>query len=754
MVGARGHGLRGLPVRRLDGGRHEIIHERTAVDVSVLVVLDLLEERRSEAHGEAPVDLPVDDHRVDDRPAVVDRDESTDLHLARLLVDIDHTDVAPERVGHVRGVVVVDGLEPRLDAGGVVRVSGEGDLLHRLRLRRHPLDAEREVLPLDVVGTDLEEVRRDPPSLLPDLPRRDGSGGPRGRGAAARVGTQPIRGGIGVPLLDPDVVRRDPEFLGEDLRVRRLVALALRLRPETRDHLARRVDADLGRIEHLDPEDVERGARPRADDLREARDADPHQLALATPLRLLASEPRVVDDLHRFRERGAVVSAVVGPAERGAVRERPGRDEVLHPQLGRVDSQAVREDVHHPFDRVDRLGDAERAAVGDPTRRLVRVGGVDLDERFRERVGARDDVEEPRGELGGVRRRVRVAVVGERLDAERGHRSVPLGRHLRVDVIVPGERVGLEVLGPVLDPLHRPAGLDRRDRREDVARIDRYLPAEPAPDVGGDDADVLLGEPRHQREDRADRVRRLGRHPNGEPARDRVHLRDAPARFHRGDVDARDVEVLGHAHGRVGERPVGTGSVAGLPVPDEVRRLLAVGPNHRRARLDRLERVGHDRERLVVDLDRGGAVGGGVAAIGDDRDDLLGLVHDGVRGQYHLLIGHQGRHPREAGGLEVLARDHRNDAGDLERPVGADRRDLGVGVRAAGDVEVEHPGELEVVNVAPPAPNEPRVLFAQDRLADPALHPGSRRGHGLPPGAELADCIFLPASWIAFTMFT
>ena len=84
---------------------------------------------------------------------------------------------------------------------------------------------------------------------------------------------------------------------------------------------------------------------------------------------------------------------------------------------------------------------------------------------------------------------------------------------------------------------------------EDVARVDGHLPAEPAADVGGHDADLVLrdGQPGaggHEGEDGADGVRRLAGHPDGEMAVDGVPVGDATAGLDRGHVDARDIHVL------------------------------------------------------------------------------------------------------------------------------------------------------------------------------------------------------------------
>ena len=356
-----------------------------------------------------------------------------------------------------------------------------------------------------------------------------------------------------------------PELFRDDLGVRRFVALALRLRAEARDRLAGRMDADLARVEHLDAQDVEVLGRAGADDLREARDADAHQLAALALLELLLAQGLVADHVHGLAQGRRVVPAVVLPAEGGLVRKLLGLNEVLHSQLGRIHFELLGEPVGNPFDRVHRLGDAERAAVRDASRRLVRVDAVHLAKGVGHVVRAGADGKEPRRVLRRVRRRVGVAVVGQRLDAQARHRAVLLRRQLDVHVVVAGEGIGLEVLHPVLDPLDRLADDDRGRDRDDVAGIHGHLAPETAAEVRRHDPDLLLGEAdvaRDEREHRADRVRRLRRHVHRQLAHDPVEVRDAAARLDRGDVDARDVHVLPDDDVGVGGRLFG-----GLLVP-------------------------------------------------------------------------------------------------------------------------------------------------------------------------------------------
>ncbi len=171
----------------------------------------------------------------------------------------------------------------------------------------------------------------------------------------------------------------------------------------------------------------------------------------------------------------------------------------------------------------------------------------------------------------------------------------------------------------------------------------------------------------------------------------------------------------------LGGREVGIrrGSVARFPVPDVVGLLVraAVRPKDGRVRLERLERIDDDRQRLVVDEHRGHAVGGGVAGRGDDRRDLLRLVHDRVHGQHHLHVAGQRRHPVELVALEILAGHHGGDARDLQGLGRVDRLDLGVGVRAADDVEPELARQVDVLDVLALATDHPWVFLALDRMA-------------------------------------
>jgi hypothetical protein len=175
-------------------------------------------------------------------------------------------------------------------------------------------------------------------------------------------------------------------------------------------------------------------------------------------------------------------------------------------------------------------------------------------------------------------------VIGEDLDPYAQDLAVPGRGDLAGHVVVAGEGGAHQVLGAVLHPLHGPPGDDRADDRADVTRVDADLVAETAADVGGDDPDLVLGNPGHHRVEGAVGVRGLGGGVEGEFAVDRVHGGDRAARLQRGRVDARvEHGLLDHDVGPR-EHLVGGRAVARLPVEDVVvRTALQVVPDDGRA---------------------------------------------------------------------------------------------------------------------------------------------------------------------------
>ena len=172
----------------------------------------------------------------------------------------------------------------------------------------------------------------------------------------------------------------------------------------------------------------------------------------------------------------------------------------------------------------------------------------------------------------------------------------------------------------------------------------------------------------------------------------------------------------------------------------------------------RLERIDHDRQRLVFDLDRVDAVIGGVAVGGDHEGDFLVLEQHLAVGQHHLHVAGQRRHPGEVDGLQRLGGDHREHARHLQRLLGVDRLDARMGVRRADEIAMQHARQLQVVDIVALALGEADVLDALALAAHAfefgfALFP--RGSHVVHSAASLnsVPLILAAAYWIALTMF-
>ena len=382
-------------------------------------------------------------------------------------------------------------------------------------------------------------------------------------------------------------------------------------------------------------------------------------------------------------------------------------------------------------------------------------------------------MEEAGREVGRLRDAVEGAVVGEHVHVDGEDLAVLRRRDLRLHVVVAGERRRHEVLAAVLHPLHRLAGDDGADDREDVAGVDADLVAEAAADIGADDADLVLRQARHHRVDRAVGVGRLARRVHRELAGDLVEVRDRAAGLHRRRVHARVEDVLldddAVRIGRGGgERCLRGLLVARLPrlvavhVGDAVVGLALVVADDGGVGVERLLRIHHRRQRVVVDVDELERVLRDVPALGDDVGDLLALEAHLVGGQDGLGVVRQRRHPREVvteqrrprDALEGLAGDDGNDARQRLGSRRVDRVDAGVREGAAQDGAVQHAGQVDVIDVVALAPHEALVLHALHR-AEPDGVAGCADRNVLDGGHAFTSLVagLSAAHWMDATMF-
>ena len=113
---------------------------------------------------------------------------------------------------------------------------------------------------------------------------------------------------------------------------------------------------------------------------------------------------------------------------------------------------------------------------------------------------------------------------------------------------------GEQMLAAILDPLHRPADKARRERNQEILRIEFAAHAEAAADVVLDHADGLLRQAQLLRQNAAVGERHLGCAVHGELCPRRVPVGHKPARLHHHRSEALDLEVLAPRIGRGLER--------------------------------------------------------------------------------------------------------------------------------------------------------------------------------------------------------
>jgi hypothetical protein len=197
-------------------------------------------------------------------------------------------------------------------------------------------------------------------------------------------------------------------------------------------------------------------------------------------------------------------------------------------------------------------------------------------------------------------------------------------------------------------------------------------------------------------------------------------------------VHARVDDLLADDDVRAGERRVGLGLVAGLPVEDVVVGLALVVADDRGARVERAPGVDDHRQFLVLDVDQLERVAGGVPVLGDDERHLLALEPHLVGREDRHRVGRQGRRPGEVEALQVLAGDDGEHLRVGQCLGGVDRDQPGVRHRRPEDRAVQHAGQHDVVEVAALPADEPRVFLAlHPAEADRPARVGER-GVGLP----------------------
>jgi hypothetical protein len=291
------------------------------------------------------------------------------------------------------------------------------------------------------------------------------------------------------------------------------------------------------------------------------------------------------------------------------------------------------------------------------------------------------------------------------------------------------------------------------ERRDLALEVQIALGAEAPAEERHDHADVGLGHLQGLGHTGSRRVGHLRRGPDGDLVA--LPLRDDGARLDRdalrrvGDIAALDDDVGGR-HRRVGV-PLDDRVIRHrVAVRDDVLVLVVgreIGMDERGPRLHRLLEIGDRGQRLVVDLDQAGGLGGDLGRERRDTGDDLALeAHDVLGEQVSIL--HEGA---EAHVGQLVLRHDRDDAGQGARLRGVDAQDARVRVIRVAEPRVRHTGEIEVGRV--PAGARDLLLAVRTNearhgldgchseallplVAHPTVRAAATRGRGRPEGRE------------------
>ena len=457
----------------------------------------------------------------------------------------------------------------------------------------------------------------------------------------------------------------------------------------------------------------------------------------AQPRLLLGEEAAIADHVERLVEHGLVIAAVVFERREilidqlVVVGECIGRNEIAPPDVGAVEFELVRGDVHEPLDHEHAVL-AAGAAVGRHDRLVgedSREGALVIFDHVR--TEDRDLAVDRHGQPIGI---VRAGVVQERvLDAE----DAPVARERDLGVVDLRTllRRGEEMLEPVFDPLDRAVEFFRRPGDHHLLGVEQHdLRPEAAADERRNHAHLPLVEAEHRGEPVAQEHRPLCRVPHRELVAAGVPVGDDAARLDRRRravvvAEAASDDVVGAgAGGRViaAALPHVRGDIA-AHVLVHASRGLGAG----------LFQIDDRRQRIELDGDVGQCVLGEIAALRQhDRQGLADVAHLAF-GERHLRAlvedepgDRRWRHeqrPRRPVRAEILRRIDGDDALARPRRGNVDRADRGVGEVAAQESRMQHAGKLDVVDEQRLTAQQPRVLVASDRSAE------IPRGHGSAP---------------------
>ncbi len=702
-----------LDRRHVGRDRQQVFAVTGGDRLRLFVEQHVLVQRIADAVHHAAADLAVDQHRVDQPPAIMRHYVAQDPDRAGRAVDLDLADIAAVRESLRARLEVSVGGKPRLDARRHRDAGEAGQPLRDVAQSHRAVGAGHAHAPAveRQVGLGrLQHLGGDLDGLLLHAGRRDMDRRAAQHRDAAADGADAVRKAPGVGRDHAHAFNRHRQNVGGDLGEHRMVALALRRGAGRDHHLAVGLDRDLRALV---------GAEAGVLDV--ARDAEAEIFAGGARRRAAGGKIR------HARERGVetamIVAAVIGHGRAvarlhaGHIGEAIARHEARAPHLGAVELQFARHAVGEALQHEGRVGTA--GAAHRRGRHLVGEDGVERDVERLQRVGAGERPhagerqDQPIGHIG--------AVVVQAAAAHAAHAAAGIGRDLEVPDLVALLGGGQKVLAPVLDPFDRTADLHGGERDRELLGVDAGLGPEPAADLRGDHADPALVDAEELRQRAPHHVGGLGRAPDEELARNGILGPDHAAALHGvtaaavlGDALAKHMRGAAEHLIDVAEfRPQRRDAVVGRAL---------VRP--RGVRLERGRKFGDRGERIVADLDQAGGILGDRARVGDDQRDGLARIMHGLRRQHVLgaVLRQQWRgrelRRRLAGDPETCGGQHRHHARQRGRGGNVDPGDARMGMRRAHECRMHHAGQMNVVEIAPAPRYEIGVLDARHRRAE------------------------------------
>ncbi len=519
------------------GARHGVIHERAGQQLpGDLVINRAFVQCLTDALNDPAMQLPFDDHRIDDGADVIDGGVSLERDDPGVGIDFHLGDMTAAGIGEVDRIVVSLLLEAGLQHFQriIVRdVGGAGDLLEGLAAVGAG-NRENPGLELNIVFAGLEQVRGNLLAfrhhLVAGLGQRGAAHHQRARAVGAHAELHPI----GIAKHDIDIVERHPEFLRHDLREGRFMALAMIVGADQDRHLSGRMHPHGGALvkSTAGAEAPGKARRRQPAGLDIGRIAKSTELAVAFRRRLAPGKAGDIGGNQRALQASHRVAGVVFHQHRGLVGIGFLRNDVAPAQFDAVDAHLGRGDVDDAFDHEGRFR-PPGAAIG-----IDRdgVGEDHLDVAVDRRRGV--DAPEQRGiEIGrdiGPECREVGAHIGQCGDLQSEEFSVLVERQFGFGQVIPAMAIGHKALRTVRDPLDRPPDPFGRPGNDRLFAIVELLDAEAAADIRRDHAHLLFGYVENQGgHQKPHHMRELACRPQRVVPGARVVFCDRRARLHR-----------------------------------------------------------------------------------------------------------------------------------------------------------------------------------------------------------------------------